>query len=305
MENVKSPPRPSPPPGANPDWTIPQDWSGYTAVEHVTWDRLYSRQLGILRDQAAPEFLSGLDLLDMGRGGIPDLDRLSQRLMRLTGWRVETVPGLVPAEDFFRHLANRTFVAGRFIRAPQQIDYLEEPDIFHDVFGHVPLLAHPIFADYMQAYGEGGLRSLQYGAMDKLARLYWYTVEFGLVSTSDGPRIYGAGIASSASESKFSLQSGSPHRLVFDLQRVMRTRYRIDDFQQTYFVIDSFGDLLRQTLETDFAPVYAELEIETSLTPDLVLAQDRVIQLGSQSYARDQLLAQRARHGAASLPHWR
>ena len=261
MENAVSPPAPALPPGANPDWTIPQDWSGYTAVEHVTWDRLYSRQLGILRDQAAPEFLSGLDLLDMGRGGIPDLDRLSERLMRLTGWRVETVPGLIPAEDFFRHLANRTFVAGRFIRTPQQIDYLEEPDIFHDVFGHVPLLAHPIFADYMQAYGEGGLRSLQFSAMDKLARLYWYTVEFGLVSTSDGPRIYGAGIASSASESKFSLQC-------------------------------------------DFAPVYAELEIETSLTPDLILAQDRVIHPGSQSHARDQLLAQRARHGAAVLPQW-
>jgi phenylalanine-4-hydroxylase len=196
------------------------------------------------------------------------------------------VPGLVPAEDFFRHLANRTFVAGRFIRTPEQIDYIPEPDIFHDVFGHVPLLAHPMFANYMQAYGEGGLRSLQFNAIEKLSRLYWYTVEFGLMQTQDGPKIYGAGVVSSATESVFSLESNSPNRLVFDLQRVMRTSYRIDDFQQTYFVIDSFEDLLTQTLEIDFAPVYADLEMESSLNPDLVLAQDKAIHIGSQFYAR-------------------
>jgi phenylalanine-4-hydroxylase len=278
--------RQSPPPGANADWTIPQDWPRYTSLEHATWDRLYERQLSLLKGRVVPEFLSGLDLLDMGRGGIPDLQQVSERLMQLTGWRVETVPGLVPAEDFFRHLANRTFVAGRFIRTPEQIDYIPEPDIFHDVFGHVPLLAHPMFANYMQAYGEGGLRSLQFNAIEKLSRLYWYTVEFGLMQTQDGPKIYGAGVVSSATESVFSLESNSPNRLVFDLQRVMRTRYRIDDFQQTYFVIDSFEDLLTQTLEIDFAPVYADLEMESSLTPDLVLAQDKAIHIGSQSYAR-------------------
>ena len=287
-----------------PDGTIPQDWSAYTPAEHVTWDRLYRRQLQVLKGRVTPEFFTGLEHLDMGRGGIPDLQRLSDRLMRLTGWRVETVPGLIPAEDFFRHLANRTFVAGRFIRAPDQIDYLAEPDIFHDVFGHVPLLAHPMFADYMQAYGEGGLRSLQFNAMDKLSRLYWYTVEFGLVNSSDGPKIYGAGIASSATESVFSLESRSPHRLAFDLQRVMRTKYRIDDFQQTYFVIDSFDHLLKQTLEIDFAPVYSDLEIETTLTPDLVLAQDRVLHIGCQSYSRDKLIEQRKAGRSAGPPDW-
>ena len=280
--------RQSPPPGANADWTIPQDWPRYTSLEHATWDRLYERQLALLKGRVVPEFLSGLGLLNMGRGGIPNLEQISQRLMQLTGWRVETVPGLVPAEDFFRHLANRTFVAGRFIRTPEQIDYIPEPDIFHDVFGHVPLLAHPMFANYMQAYGEGGLRSLQFNAMEKLSSLYWYTVEFGLMQTQDGPKIYGAGIASSATESLFALESNSPNRLAFDLQRVMRTRYQIDDFQQTYFVIDSFEDLLAQTLEIDFAPVYADLEMETSLTPDLVLAQDKALHIGSQTYARAQ-----------------
>jgi phenylalanine-4-hydroxylase len=286
MSSEKNNFRQSPPPGANADWTIPQDWCGYTSLEHATWDRLYERQLSLLKGRVVPEFLSGLDLLDMGRGGIPDLQQVSERLMQLTGWRVETVPGLVPAEDFFRHLANRTFVAGRFIRTPEQIDYIPEPDIFHDVFGHVPLLAHPMFANYMQAYGEGGLRSLQFNAIEKLSRLYWYTVEFGLMQTQDGPKIYGAGVVSSATESVFSLESNSPNRLVFDLQRVMRTSYRIDDFQQTYFVIDSFEDLLTQTLEIDFAPVYADLEMESSLNPDLVLAQDKAIHIGSQFYAR-------------------
>jgi phenylalanine-4-hydroxylase len=299
MSSEKNNFRQSPPPGANADWTIPQDWCGYTSLEHATWDRLYERQLSLLKGRVIPEFLSGLDLLDMGRGGIPDLQQVSERLMQLTGWRVETVPGLVPAEDFFRHLANRTFVAGRFIRTPEQIDYIPEPDIFHDVFGHVPLLAQPMFADYMQAYGEGGLRSLQFNAMEKLSRLYWYTVEFGLMQTQDGPKIYGAGVVSSATESVFSLESNSPNRLAFDLQRVMRTSYRIDDFQQTYFVIESFKDLLRQTREIDFAPVYADLDLETSLTPDLVLAQDQALQIGSQSYARAQRIARRNENGSS------
>jgi phenylalanine-4-hydroxylase len=197
---------------------------------------------------------------------------------------VKAVPGLVPDEVFFRHLANRTFVAGRFIRTPDQIDYLREPDVFHDVFGHVPLLADPVFADYMQAYGEGGLRSLGFGALQKLARLYWYTVEFGLVRDGADLKLYGAGIVSSFGESHFALEDASPNRIGFDLRRVMRTRYRIDDYQQTYFVIDSFEDLLRQTLETDFAPLYRELATAGDLATDAVLESDRVIHRGTQSH---------------------
>jgi len=267
------------------DWTIPQDWAAYTPAEHAMWDTLFARQSSMLPGRVSPAFLAGLDVLKMSKPGIPDFDELSERLMKLTGWRVVAVPGLVPDEDFFRHLANRTFVAGRFIRTPDQIDYLEEPDVFHDVFGHVPLLANPVFADYMQAYGQGGLRSLEFGAMHRLARLYWYTVEFGLIREDGDLRLYGAGIVSSFGESRFALDDPSPNRIGLDLKRVMRTRYKIDDYQQTYFVIDSYEDLLRQTLETDFAPLYASLEAAPDLDTDTVLPSDHVFTLGTQAYA--------------------
>jgi phenylalanine-4-hydroxylase len=274
------------PDGCAEDWTIPQDWAAYTPQEHAMWDRLFARQAQMLQGRAAPAFLNGIDVLRMSKPGIPDFEELSERLQKLTGWRVVAVPGLVPDEVFFRHLANRTFVAGRFIRTPDQIDYLQEPDVFHDVFGHVPLLSDPVFADYMQAYGEGGLRSLEYAAMHRLARLYWYTVEFGLLRDAGGLKLYGAGIVSSFGESVFALDDPSPNRIALDLRRVMRTRYRIDDYQQTYFVIDSFEELLRQTLETDFAPLYAALDHAEDLATDALVASDTVIHRGSQAYAR-------------------
>ena len=289
-----STPNSSPPPGAAADWTIPQDWAAYTLAEHGMWDTLFERQSKMLPGRVSPAFLKGLNVLRMSKPGIPDFDELSERLTKLTGWKVVAVPGLVPEEDFFRHLANRTFVAGRFIRTPEQIDYLEEPDIFHDVFGHVPLLADPVFADYMQAYGEGGLRSLGFGAMHQLARLYWYTVEFGLIREDGDLRLYGAGIVSSFGESRFALDDPSPNRIGFELERVMRTQYRIDDYQQTYFVIDSYADLLRQTLETDFAPLYARLKDSAELATDAVLPSDRVITRGTQAYAT-------AKYGAAHV----
>lgn len=250
------------------------------------WDRLFARQSALLPNRVAPTFMEGLDVLRMSKPGIPHFEELSERLTRLTGWSVVAVPGLVPDEVFFNHLAHRRFVAGRFIRGPEQIDYLQEPDVFHDVFGHVPLLAHPVFADYMQAYGQGGLRSLQFNAIHRLARLYWYTVEFGLVRDRDELRLYGAGIVSSYGESRFALEDPSPHRLGFDLKRVMRSKYRIDDYQQQYFVIDSFEDLLRQTLETDFAPLYQGLERLPDLEIETLLPEDRIINLGTQAYAR-------------------
>jgi phenylalanine-4-hydroxylase len=188
------------PPGAAADWTISQAWSDYTPAEHTVWDKLFQRQVAMLPGRATPVFLQGLDVLRMSRQGVPDFDELSERLQRLTGWRVAAVPGLVPDDVFFRRLADRTFVAGRFIRTADRIDYPAEPDVFHDRFGHVPLLTNPVFADYMQAYGEGGLRSPQFGAINKLARLYWYTVEFGLISDGSDLRIYGAGIVSSYGE---------------------------------------------------------------------------------------------------------
>ena len=224
----------APPPGASPDWTIPQNWADYTPAEHALWDRLFARQAAQLADRAHPAVLKGLDILNLSKPGIPDFDELSERLQATTGWRVVAVPGLVPDEVFYRHLSERRFVAGSFLRPPEQIDYLEAPDVFHDVFGHVPLLSDPVFADYMQAYGQGGLRSLQFNALHRLARLYWYTVEFGLVRHDGDLKLYGAGIVSSHGESIFALDDPSPNRIGFDLARVMRTPYRIDDYQQLY-----------------------------------------------------------------------
>ena len=279
-------PSPAPP---SPDWTIPQDWSHFTATDHRVWDDLFDRQTRLLPGRAAPEFLDGLKRLDLTRPGVPDFARLNDELMALTGWQVVAVPGLVPDAVFFDHLANRRFPAGNFIRQPDQLDYLQEPDVFHDVFGHVPLLAHPAFADYMQAYGRGGLRALDYGAIDRLARLYWYTVEFGLVRSGTkgdgGLAIYGAGIVSSRGETLFALDSASPNRLGWTLERVLKTPYRIDDFQQNYFVIDSFDQLLRVTLETDFGPLYQRLAGDRDIPIAAILPEDAVFTRGDQSHA--------------------
>ncbi len=250
------------------------------------WDTLFARQADMLPGRASDAFLRGLDVLRLEKPGIPDFAELNQRLMAVTGWQVVAVPGLVPDDVFFDHLANRRFVSGNFIRRADQLDYLQEPDVFHDVFGHVPMLADPVFADYMQAYGKGGLRSLGFSALHKLARLYWYTVEFGLVRENGGVRIYGAGIVSSYGESIFALDDPSPHRIGFDLERTMRTDYRIDDYQQNYFIIDSYADLLTKTVETDFAPLYARLEALPDIDVAEIVAGDDVIALGTQEYAR-------------------
>lgn len=275
----------TPPPGANADWTISQRWEQFGAQEHATWDKLFSRQSEMLPGRAADAFLRGMDVLKLSKPGIPDYRELNQRLMAATGWQVVAVPGLVPDDVFFEHLANRRFPAGNFIRAPEQLDYLQEPDVFHDVFGHVPMLADPVFADYMVAYGKGGLRSLGFGALDHLARLYWYTVEFGLIREPQGLRIYGAGIVSSFGESIFALDDPSPNRLGFELLRVMRTHYRIDDYQQNYFVISSLDDLLKVTVETDFGPLYSQLEGLSDIAVADILSSDLVITKGTQEYA--------------------
>jgi phenylalanine-4-hydroxylase len=215
---------------------------------------------------------------------IPDLERLSDRLEKLTGWRVVAVPSLVPDDMFFDHLANRRFPAGQFIRKPEELDYLEEPDVFHDVFGHVPMLAHPVFADYLEAYGKGGQRAMtEFHALKNLARLYWYTVEFGLIAKPEGLRIYGSGIVSSRAESIYAVENPSPNRIGFDLERVMRTEYRIDDFQETYFVIGSFDELFQETYK-DFAALYRRLSSGPTHVPGDVLKTDRVHTRGDHSY---------------------
>jgi phenylalanine-4-hydroxylase len=227
--------------------------------------------------------------LELSKTGIPDMARLSDRLESITSWRVVPVSGLVPDAVFFDHLANRRFPAGAFIRPEAQLDYLQEPDIFHDVFGHVPLLANPVYARFMQAYGRGGRRAMALGMLPQLARLYWYTVEFGLIRSPAGLRLFGAGIMSSTTESVFALESASPNRIGFDLERVMRTNYLIDDFQQTYFVIDSFEKLLEDCYR-DFAPVYARLENASDIEPDQIIDGDDVVSRGTLDYFRKRRL---------------
>ena len=274
-----------PPEGAAADWTIPQNWDAFTAEEHAVWDTLFERQIKLLPGRASKAYLHGLDLLKLSDGGIPRFEELSERLMKRTGWQVVAVPGLVPDDVFFDHMANRRFVAGNFIRRPDQLDYLQEPDVFHDVFGHVPMLADPVFADYMEAYGRGGGRAMELGALKQLSRLYWYTVEFGLIEEAGDLRIYGSGIVSSFAESRFALESDSPNRIGFDLKREMRTEYRIDDFQQNYFVIPDFDTLLRATVETDFAPLYADILAQPDIPVAEIVEGDRVITHGTQEYA--------------------
>jgi phenylalanine-4-hydroxylase len=270
----------------NPDFTIDQDWHSYSAEEHDRWDRLFARSRKILQNRACDEFVHAMDMLKLSDSGIPDLERLSDRLQNITGWRVVPVTDLVPDDIFFNHLANRRFPAGAFIRPESQLDYLEEPDIFHDVFGHVPLLANKIYADFMQAYGRGGQRAMQLGRLANLARLYWYTVEFGLIRSPAGLRLFGAGIMSSAAESVFALDDPSPHRVGFDLERVMRTKYIIDDFQQTYFVIDSFEKLLAGCYE-DFGPLYDRLALATEIDADELVPSDNVITKGTLEYFKN------------------
>ena len=266
-----------------PDWTIDQGWQHYTAQEHAVWKTLFERQSKLLPGRACDEFVKGMLDLPIGPEEIPDFRRLSEVLHKKTGWEIVAVPGLVPDEVFFGHLANRRFPAGQFIRKPHELDYLEEPDVFHDVFGHVPMLMNPVIADYIQAYGEGGLKARTLGKLDQLARVYWYTVEFGLVQQADGLRIYGAGIASSFTESVFSLDSASPNRIGFDLERVMRTHYRIDDFQETYFVVESLEALL-ELASIDFDPVYRRIAGQPEWQPGDVLPQDRVLTRGTGTY---------------------
>ncbi|HTW33142.1 MAG TPA: phenylalanine 4-monooxygenase [Rhizomicrobium sp.] len=266
------------------DYTIDQHWERYGAQEHGIWRTLFEHQAKVLPGRACREFLDGLSTLELTAGRIPQFERLSDSLENATGWRIVAVPSLVPDAIFFDHLANRRFPAGQFIRRVDQLDYIEEPDVFHDVFGHVPMLAHPVFADYMQAYGKGGQRALsEFGQLKNLARLYWYTVEFGLIESDEGLRIYGSGIVSSRAESIYSVENRSPNRIRFELERVMRTEYRIDDFQESYFVIPSFESLFGETYK-DFAAIYQRLATGPTYKPGDLLPTDDILTRGTHSY---------------------
>ena len=262
--------------------TIEQPWDSYSTTDHDVWHRLYLRQRSILPARACDAFLHAQDGMRMTPDRIPKFSELNNILGDATGWQIVGVEGLLPELDFFTHLANRRFPVSWWIRRPDQIDYIAEPDLFHDLFGHVPLLMNPVFADYMEAYGKGGVKAHGIGpdALQHLTRLYWYTVEFGLIDTKDGLRIYGAGIVSSKGESLYSLESDAPNRIGFDLERIMRTRYRIDTFQKTYFVIDSFEQLMNATAP-DFTPIYARLEAQDAIPAGDVRDGDRVFHRGT------------------------
>ena len=261
---------------------VDQPWDDYSDVDHGVWKALYQRQREIMVGRASDEFLQAQDMMGMSPDRIPRFAELNAVLEAATGWTIVGVEGLLPELDFFDHLANRRFPVSWWIRRPDQLDYIEEPDLFHDLFGHVPLLMIPAFADYMQAYGRGGVKAHGIGAdaLANLTRLYWYTVEFGLIRQHDGLRIYGSGIVSSKGESLYSLESDAPNRIGFDLERIMRTRYRIDSYQKTYFVIDSFEQLMDAT-RPDFTPIYARVATQGAIPAGDVLDSDHVYQRGS------------------------
>lgn len=269
----------APPPGAAADWTLPQQWDRFTDEEHGTWNRLVARQSQALPDYASQTFLDGLEALHLSDSGIPDFREINKRLEESTGWEVVAVPGAIPNEPFFRHLAEKRFPAANFLRKGDSLDYSEEPDLFHDLFAHLPTLTNPVFSEFMVAYGQAGLRAEALGAADFLGGLYLYTVEFGLVAEKGQLKAYGAGLLSSYAETVHAVTSHAARRLRFDLPRVMRTRYLFDEFQKVYFVIDSFEDLLRITEETDFAAVYRELGGKPQLEPDEASPEDRPFEM--------------------------
>jgi phenylalanine-4-hydroxylase len=277
---------------------VDQGWNNYSPDEHESWKMLYERQMEVLAPQVCPEYLQAIDDLGFSSNNIPNFHEVNETLKASTGWEIVATEGLVKSKPFFDMLTDRKFPSGYFIRDKNQLDYLEEPDIFHDLFGHIPLLTNKAYAEYMHEYGKGGARALEYKTTKNLARLNWWTIEFGLIQKEDGLKIYGAGLCSSYGEAKYCIKDSSAHHIGFDLERCMRTKVYINDFQPCYFVIDSFEDLFEQAVNTDFSPMYKSFKglggiekAEEYLPFDLVDG-DVVLRKGSQAYIepkRDQL----------------
>lgn len=266
------------------DWLEPAQ-TVYSSDDDSVWNDLFARQMEVLPGRAASAFMAGLERLDLARGGVPEFARLSEELDALTGWSVVPVPMLIPDHVFFWHLANRRFPAGNFIRTRETFDYIQEPDVFHDVFGHVPMLTDPVFADYMQEYGRAGWKAMRYNRLKALGSLYWYTVEFGLIEEAPGDiRAYGAGILSGPTEAVFAVEAQSPNRIMLAVDRVMRTDYVISDLQPTYFVIESFEDLYRQTVERDFDRLYRNLAPGFTYSNSAIIDVDYIVSRGTQEY---------------------
>ncbi len=271
---------------------IDQGWNDYTPDNHECWNMLYDRQMDILRPRVCPEYLEAQQALGFTAGKIPNFDAVNERLRAMTGWEIVATRGLIKSKPFFDMLTDRKFPSGNFIRDKDQLDYLEEPDIFHDLFGHIPLLSNPAYAAYMHEYGKGGARALAYKTTKNLARLNWWTIEFGLIQKEDGLKLYGAGLCSSFGEARYCLDDPSAHHIRFDLERCMRTRVYINDFQPCYFVIDSFEDLFDQAVNTDFSPMYESFkgvegqEQAVEYLPFDLIDGDHVIRTGTQDYIK-------------------
>jgi len=265
------------------DWLEPKQ-AVYSFEDDAIWNDLFARQMDVLPGRAASAFMAGLQKLNLNRGGVPEFGKLSEDLSALTGWSVVPVPMLIPDHVFFWHLANRRFPAGNFIRTRETFDYIQEPDVFHDVFGHVPMLTDPVYADYMQEYGRAGWKAMRYNRLKALGALYWYTVEFGLIEEAGGIKAYGAGILSGPTEIVYATEAASPNRIMLNVDRVMRTDYVIDDLQPTYFVIESFEDLYRQTVERDFDRLYRNLDPGFTYANSAVIDLDNVVNRGTQEY---------------------
>src|SRR4026209_2886601 len=250
---------------AGPGWSVQRDWNSSTADQHALNRRLFERQSKLVPKYACPEWIEAIAGLDSSRE-IPKFDEVSKKLRAKTRWEIVAVPGLIPDDAFFTHLANRRFPVTVWLRKPEEFDYIVEPDVFHDFFGHVPLLFDRVYADHLYEYGKGGLKAMRLDAVKMLARLYWYTIEFGLMKTPSGVRAYGAGLLSSGGELAYCVEDPGPKRLPFELERILRTDYQIDSYQTTYFVIDSFAQLMRETAP-DFTPLYAKLRALPALAP--------------------------------------
>jgi phenylalanine-4-hydroxylase len=261
------------------DYTIDQPYEQYTIADQARWRFLYKRQSKLLHGYAAQEFIDGLEKLNAGNA-IPKLEDANKVLGDATGWQLVAVPGLIPDGVFFDHLANCRFPVSWWMRSDDELDYLVEPDFFHDFFGHVPLLSNPVFAGYMRKYGIGGPKAIEHNAQNMLARLYWYIVEFGLIDTPDGLRAFGAGMLSSKDETVYSVKDPKPNRVAFDLERVLNTAYMVDDFQKTYFVIDNFEQLF-EICDCDFTPFYERGAGKEPTDPEVLLEGDKVINKGA------------------------
>ena len=243
---------PSPSPSATgrnwTDYVVPQNWDSFTAEDHAVWDLLFARQVELLGSRVVSAFLDGIELLKLSHPGVPDVEGLNAILEPRTGWRTVAVPGLVPDDIFFATLASQVFPVGNFIRARDQLDYLEAPDCFHDMFGHIPMLAHHDYADMARHVGELGVAAIAAGQGHKAARLYWHSVEFGLAKERCELKILGAGLASSFGESHFSLESDEVERLPFSVERAIHTPYRHDAFQPRYLVSASLDSTVAEVL---------------------------------------------------------